>query len=178
MATAPDPPEVEPAQLVVGDTWRWDRILPDYPADDWTLTYRLIPQSGTVISFAATDDGGDHAVEVSAATTAAYTAGDYRMVGSVSDGTQRYEVFRGNVEVLPNVTAAHDYRTYWETVRDSVQDALSDAATRTEVSYSINGRSRTARSHAELTALLAYAESQIANENSSGRNRKILMRFR
>lgn len=178
MPTAPDPATIEPTSLVVGDIWTWKKSLDDHPADDgWTLTYRLIPQTGTPIVLTATADGDDHLVSVSSATTAGYTSGDYLMVGSVSDGTNRYEVYRADIEVKPNVTAAYDYRSYWMQVRDACQEALLDAAGRTEVSYVINSRSRTARSHDEILKLLAYAESQVANENAQGRNRKILIRF-
>lgn len=168
----------EPSSLVVGDTWTWKRTLDDYPTDDWTLTYTLLPQSGTAISFSGTDDDGDHLISVLASTTSGYASGNYLMIGSVSDGSSRFAIYRANVTVLPNPSSgAYDYRTYWETVRDACQDALLDASSRTEVSYSINGRSRTARSHDEILKLLAYAESMVANEQSGGRNRKILARF-
>lgn len=170
-------PTVEPTELVIGDTWTWKRVLSDYPPSVWTLTYRLVPQSGSVIAFSATDSSGDHLVSVSAATTSAYTSGDYRLIGSVTGNSERYEIYRGNVTVHPDVTAAYDYRTYWETIVDTCKEALTGAAGRSEVSYSINGRSRTAKTHDEILSLLAYAQNQVFLESSKGRNRKILGRF-
>jgi hypothetical protein len=175
---AAEVPTNEPETLTVGDSWTWKRNLEDYDPSTWTLTYRLIPQTGTAISFSGSDDDGEHLIDVPAATTAAYTSGEYLMIGSVSDGTDRFEIFRRNITVYPNPTAgAYDYRTFWEKVRDDCQDALMDASGRKEVSYTINGRSHTMRSHAEILSLLSHAQSMVANEQSGGRNRKILARF-
>ena len=44
-------PTTEPASLQAGDTLRWQRTLPDYPASEgWVLSYRLINAQGKLES--------------------------------------------------------------------------------------------------------------------------------
>ena len=71
-------PTEEPAVIIAGDTLQWYRTdLPDYPADDgWVLTYNL--RGASVIDIVAiTYQDKSFEVNVVAATTAAYTIGDY-----------------------------------------------------------------------------------------------------
>lgn len=175
---AATPPTIEPLVLTVGDTWTWTRNLPDYDSATWTLTYSLVPTTGTVITITATGSGNDYTVDVPAATTATYAAKDYLMVGTVTDGTDRFQVYRQDVTVYPNILSPYDSRTYWETIRDQARDILDGNSQRRDISYSKNGFSMTAKSDADLLELISYAESRIANERSQGRNRKVLIRFR
>ena len=67
-------------RLVLGDTLNYTTAVADYPASaGWALTYRLVPRSGagTTIEFTSTADGDLHRLQVSATTTAAWTAGTW-----------------------------------------------------------------------------------------------------
>ena len=81
-------------ELIVGDTLQFDTDVPDYPASDgYTLTYRLVPRvSGSAIEITATADGDTFAVNVAAATTAAWTAGEYSWHSYVTLSGARYTV--------------------------------------------------------------------------------------
>jgi len=81
----------EPDEIVAGDTIKWKRSFSDYPASTWTLTYALrsVATSSTAIELTATDDDDDHSVNVLAATTGAWIAGDYAWDAYVTNGTER-----------------------------------------------------------------------------------------
>jgi hypothetical protein len=65
-------------QVAAGDTLTHSVTLSDYPASaGWVLSYRLIPRTGSAITFNAAADGDNFAVSVAAATTSAWTAGTY-----------------------------------------------------------------------------------------------------
>ncbi|MGZ7215790.1 hypothetical protein ACXWOG_11370, partial [Streptococcus pyogenes] len=70
----------------------WMRLLPDYPASDgWQLSYRLI-NAHARIDIVASADGDAHRVVIPAATSAAYAAGEYTMVGQVTRSTDRHTI--------------------------------------------------------------------------------------
>lgn len=123
-------PTLEPAELRVGDTWAWRREdLSDYPASTWTLTYAFRTASA-YFDVVATADGDLFAVDVAKATTATRAAGTYAWVAFVSDGTERFEVGRGSVELLPDfgTAAARDGRSWAATMLDYVEAALLSKA--------------------------------------------------
>ena len=70
-----EPQAYEPEKLTSGVTWKWKKILSDYPASEWTLTYYLRKDGGTATSFSATADGDTHLATVAASTTSGYAAG-------------------------------------------------------------------------------------------------------
>jgi hypothetical protein len=103
-------PTIEPTAARAGDTWAWTRDLSDYPAGTWTLTYSLF-SSAAVYSITATADGTQHSVSVPGATTKTYIAGRYDWVAHVSDGTDRYQVGSGVIQILPNIAAVAEAAT-------------------------------------------------------------------
>lgn len=122
-------PTTEPAQLRAGDTWQWRREdLGDYPATTWTLTYYFRNAAG-YFNITAAADGSVFEVEVAKATTAAYTAGDYDWYAAVDNGTERYQVDSGKLELLPNFSnAAYDGRSFARTMLDYIEAALESRA--------------------------------------------------
>jgi hypothetical protein len=65
-----EPQAYEPEKLTSGVTWKWKKIVSDYPASEWTLTYYLRKDGATTTSFNATADGDTHLVTVAASSTA------------------------------------------------------------------------------------------------------------
>ena len=123
-------PTIEPAELRVGDTWAWRREdLSDYPASAWTLTYAF-RNASAYFDVVATADGDAFAVSVAKATTAGKTAGRYDWTAFVADGTDRVEVPRGIVVLLPDMgtAAARDGRTWAAQMLDYVEAALLSKA--------------------------------------------------
>jgi hypothetical protein len=157
---------IEPAALVAGDTWSWQRTLSDYPASTWTLTYYLRGVNGEA-SFAAAASGGDHLVTVAKATTAAYKAGDYEMLGLVTDGTSRYTVYRGRFTIQPdpaNIGAGHDPRSHSRKVYEAIQAVIEKRATKDQQEYMIAGRKLVMTPLPELMKMLNFYESRVAGE--------------
>ena len=139
-------PEGVPAQLVVGDRWTWKRTdLTDYDVDDYALSYalRLFGTGATEIEIAAVEDGSEYIVEVTAATTAGYTAGWYAWQAYItrsSDG-ERITIDRGRVEVIANRDAStSDPRNHNRRMLDILETAIEALASKTVVSYSIADR--------------------------------------
>lgn len=101
---APPIPTGEPEQLVAGDTWKWQRSVPDYPATDgWTLSYAL--RGAASIDFDATPDGtgSGYTITVAAGKTAVLVEGTYEWVAWVANTAgERYTVGSGRVAVLAN----------------------------------------------------------------------------
>jgi hypothetical protein len=100
----------EPVTIRAGDTLTWSRSLADYPAPTWTLAYSLVNASSRH-TFSAAADGSDHLVTVAAATTAAWTAGTWRLVGQVTAGAESYTVTDLTVTVKPSAAAAVEARS-------------------------------------------------------------------
>jgi hypothetical protein len=123
-------PTVEPTTARAGDTWRWTRDLPDYPAPTWGLTYTLFASAG-VLSIVATASGTLHSVDLAPATTALYTAARYDWVAHVSDGTDRFQVGSGVLQVLPDVAeaTAYDGRSHARKMLDAINALLEGRAT-------------------------------------------------
>ena len=109
-------PTTEPTELRAGDTWAWTITLDDYPAPTWTLKYSLVKRGGGVQkTITAAADGTKHLVGVSRLLTVGYAAGTWDWVASVADGTSRYTIDQGVLEVLPDIEAAtsgYDARTH------------------------------------------------------------------
>lgn len=177
---AATPPTIEPTRHQIGDTLSFTRSLPDYPASLWTLTYYLRGSANTsAIDIVATADGDDYEIIKTAAVTAAWKAGTYTMVGCVADADERYEVYRGTIELTANVPEAdtHDGRTFWERIRDKLRTVIEEGVIRETIRYSYNGVSTEVATMKDAFDALAYAESKVKQEQGGSKQRKILTRF-
>ncbi len=153
-------PETEPVQLIIGDRWVWKRtdLGSDYPPASYALSYslRLQGTGATEIEIAASESGSDYLVEVAAATTAAYTAGDYQWQAYITrtSDSERATIGTGYVEAVANRDAATtDPRSHSKIVLDAVEAVLENRATKDQESYSIAGRSLARTSLSELLNL-------------------------
>lgn len=133
-------------QIIAGDTLNFTTAVTDYPASEgWTLTHRLLPRTaGTPIvltSAADSDDPDLHRTQASAATTAAYTAGDYSWVAYVTKAAERYTVAQGAIEILANPTAASamDLRTHAGKMLEAIE-AWLESKDPAVAEYEIAGR--------------------------------------
>lgn len=100
-------PTAEPRSARLGDTWRWDRSLPDYtPADGWTATYRYRGKGSLDVAGDALVDGTGWSFTVPATSTIKLNAGDYEWTLEVSQGGERYTVDSGILVALVNLQNA------------------------------------------------------------------------
>lgn len=139
-------PSTEPAQFIAGDTVKWTRSLSDYPATTWTLTYEF---RGTVRkSVVCTASGSDFLATITAALSAAYPPGEYRVFARVSSGSESYTVWEGSITVKPDPsagTSAQDRRTHARKMLDAIEAMMEGNASREEQGYEISMAGGTTR---------------------------------
>ena len=137
----------EPKELRAGDTWAWRREdLSDFPAPTWTLTYQLKREAlGGNASIVAASSGVNHAVSVAKAVTAAYASGSWQWQAYADDGTSRYMVDSGTINVLPDFAVAGnlDNRSHVKKTLDAIEAVIEGRASSDQQQYSIEGRSLT-----------------------------------
>jgi len=177
----------EPDKMTAGVTWKWTKDLPDYPASAWSLVYYLRKDGATGKTFTGTADGDTHSVIVAAATTAAYASGVYDFIGWVTGGTaEKYEVFNGRIEVLPNPTnsSAYDPRSHARRVLELIEAAMEGRIPNGLESYSIGGRSLNKIPLNQLRELYEKYKQDVLSEeqaerlaNGRGSRRNIGVRF-
>ena len=164
-------PTVEPATHVAGDTLKFTKLFSDYaPADGWTLSYTLV-QSAVRIQFSGSDNGdGSHLINVAAATTALWTAGNYDWQSYVTKSTERYSVGRGRIEILANFATQStglDARTTWRRTVEQLEAGLltlaSGAADTIRIEH--DGRVLEFRRTEDILSLLSYAQSKADAED-------------
>lgn len=121
------PTEV-PTQLVAGDTFKFKLTFGDYLAGDgWAFSITFVRRgSAAVFTVNATADGNDHLVNVAAATTTDYLAGEYDGQGYVTYSGERFLVWTGKLTVLSNfaLSQGEDTRTTSRKILDSLDAAI------------------------------------------------------
>ena len=179
-------PTTEPTSLQAGDTIRWQRLLPDYPARaGWVLSYRLI-NAQTRIDIVATADGDAHLVNIPTATSAGYTAGEYTSIAQVTRGADRHTVGQGTIVIKPDWAAAADGAD----ARTPAQRALADLraalmrwlSTQGHVQeYEIAGRRMRFATVEEIRQRISIAEGEAAREQAAASGkpiaRRVLVRY-
>jgi hypothetical protein len=143
----------EPENFIIGDTVKWKKSLSDYKASDsWVLKYAA--RGPGTINITATATGDDHEINLSAATTGAYTAGTYKWAASVEKDGEKFTIEEGYWEVKANLataTSASDRMLALPADIDAINQFLGKNYKYS--SYSIAGRSLNNYSIAELFTL-------------------------
>lgn len=160
--------------IIVGDTLDFVTTVADYPpADGWTLIYRLVPRvSGTAIEIVASTYGTDYRVQVSPATSAAWTAGEYSWSSWVEKSGARYTVDSGTVtlQVNPETIAAYDSRSPARKALDALNAGLETFGSNAHVQgYTIEGREMRYRTFADFMAARDRLTAEVAREDNAAR---------
>ncbi len=102
------PPTSEPAILVIGANWEWDRTSVKYPpSEGWTLTYELKGTSEVAAITAATSSAGDYyEVRENKAASQGFQSGTYSLIGRVDSGANGHQIYYDTVWLLPDLTDA------------------------------------------------------------------------
>jgi len=162
-------------KLVAGDRWKWTFTSADFPATGWKLTYFF--RGASKLDVVSVASGADHQLNALPADTGALEPGSYAwqaVVENLADATERYELARGMVEILPNISKAGpgsglDFRSQNRRTLDNIRKVIEGTATREERQYQIGGRSLEVRSIKELTELEGiYAARVRAEEIEAG----------
>lgn len=193
MHSSSDIPDKEPTSFICGDTVKWNRkdLSSHYPADAWTLTYNF--RGPTIYDVTAAANGRDFAITIPATdtgdndpNTAKFLKGRYQLFGRVtkiSDATQVFSVYSGNVDACENpedIEAGRDMRTEAKKILDAHMTVYARGAESRTKSYSLSavGRSFVYHSFEELIAAIDYWKGIVAQEeNPTGVGRNVFIRF-
>lgn len=179
----------EPKHVTAGDTLAWTKSFADYPASaGWVLKYRLI-NAAAKIDITASPSGADHAVNVSAAASAAWAAGKYSWQSWVEKGAERYTLAVGEITVNRNLaaeSAGYDARSDAQKVLDQLMTAYSAAiASKSFVGeYSIGDRRIVFQRKSDWLLELNYWKGIVNSEKQAqrlaaglGSGSKVYVRF-
>lgn len=139
---AADIPTTEPAELVAGDTWRWDRSFADYsPTDGWELSYAVRGPSDldAVFGDEVTAVGGGFEIRVPAAKTT-LTPGNYQLVGFMVNGAERDTVVVCPLLVQPDPASAVNALSTDERLLAAIEAVIAGRATVDHEETQVNGR--------------------------------------
>jgi len=184
-------PTTEPYDFSAGDRVAWKRtdLGDDYSTSLYTLTYqaRLEAAGMTVISLTATSSGNDYLIEVAAASTAVYAAGEYHWAAFITRNadSERVEIDSGTFTVKPNkATATSDPRTHTKKVLDAIENVIEGRATKDQESLSVEGMTLDRTPIPDLIVLYSkykgiYVREQREERMRNGKSHsgKILTRF-
>jgi hypothetical protein len=162
----------EPARVTAGDTIAWAKSLADYPASaGWVLGYTLI-NSAAKITITATASGDDHAVNVLAATSAAWAPATYTWHAAITKAAERYTLGTGQITVAPNLAAAttYDTRTSARKALEAVNLAMESYGAKAYLhSYEIAGRKQQFATPGDFLAFRSKLMAEVAREDNATR---------
>lgn len=163
-----DIPTLEPTTANAGDTWRWNRTLADYPASaGWALSYTLI-NAAAKVTINATASGDDHAVTVSAATTAGYAAGSYDWRARVSRAGEVYTVGEGRITVRNAFSGTtFDARTHARKTLEAIEAVIEGRASSEVSYYMIGNRQLRYMTPDELLTLRDKYRAEVTREDAA-----------
>jgi hypothetical protein len=183
-------PEGEPLKVVVGDFIQWKKsaLAEAYPPATHSAQYgaRITAGGSSEIQLVAIERDGYYLFQVPSATSEAFTPGFYHWqleVIQTSSGN-RLVVERGEFEVIPDLDVnSSDPRTHAEIMVQKIQSLLEGRADKDVTSYSIQGRSISKMSIADLIQWRDYYRKELAKERRDnaialGRPTKTTMKVR
>ena len=168
---ARDIPDTEPTVLRCGDSWQWNKVYEDYPASSWTLTYFLYGAAAVdTDGFDASASGDEHQVRQLGSYSENFTAGEYTLVGRVTDGTDVFTVYEEPVELIgsPSVLSATSQKSHAETCYDLLTAKIEGRISKDQETFQINGRAVERIPIRECFRLRGFYASLIEQERAGG----------
>jgi len=168
-----------PDTVYAGDTVAWEETYSDYPASGgWSATCEIVGSSADLGQYTATANGDAFRFEISASTTAGWSAGRYWWQIYVTKGTERYTVLRGEFEVKADLATAttYDGRSHARTALDAIEAVLENRATQDQMAYQVAGRRLDRTPLEDLLKLRDYYRREVAREEAADRIAKGLGR--
>jgi hypothetical protein len=162
---------VEPSRIVAGDSASWTKNLPQYlPASGWVLSYAIV-RDGVRLSITGTNNGdGTHLVSLAAATTGAWTPGQYAWQAYVTKAatSERVTIASGQLKVEANFAAgAVDARSHAKKTLDALEATLEGRASSDQLAYSIGGRSISKMAPEQLLTWRDKDRAEVAAEEKA-----------
>ena len=158
-----------PTTITVGATANYVLTLPGYPASDgWTVTLYL-NGAATTYNAVCTASGDDYLLQVPAATTGGWVAGDYAWELRATLGSDSYPVGKGQIRLVPGLVGAAagaDTRTPNQVALDDAIAAYA-AWNPTISGYRIAGREMTFSSRGEILQKINFFQSRVKAEQAN-----------
>lgn len=168
-----------PSKITAGTSVSWLIALPAFPASSgWTLAYTLVSPSAQV-QVTSTPSGVDHLFEIPLADSADWTPAKYSWQSHVSNGTERYQIDAGTVDILADFAESadgRDTRTWLDTAIEALQAAIAGRASATQLSQSLPNGLQV--QHMTLEAQIAALKRLKAMRASKTRSLKNIMKTR
>lgn len=176
-----DVASVTPSDLIAGTTWAWDRDYGDFPRPTWVAT-AYFDNADETFNVASSQNGTAQRFSETSAASSAHKAGRYRVRILVTDGTSTYEAESTwiDVEANPASSAKYDPRSWARRTLDAVEAFLEGNATTAQQSMSIQGRSLSRWSLAELQQFRNQLRAEVRTEeqgSNAGLGRDIKVRY-
>ena len=184
-----DIPEKEPVSFYKGETVVWKRtdIGSDYDPSSHSMVWEASLESNGSTRFSATvtESGTEYTFTLDNSNTSGYTSGDYFWVLKVlqTSDSESLVIDSGKITVKDNFFATTgDTRSHAKVMLDKIESILEGRADADVSSYSIQGRSLSKISIAELLQWRDYykaeyqkevARFRTGNEEGSGRVVKV-----
>lgn len=170
-------------KLTIGDQWKWQIRLSQYPSSQWTLSYsfKTAGQSPQILTATANPDGIAHDISVSAAVNSLWAPGKYAAyvyITSQDDERQTLGMCAG-LEVLPDpATLSADYgtQTYAERCLATLEGVLTGSLSREHLETTFKDASFKYKSTMELIRLREYFQREVRRERGIRDGRIVLKR--
>lgn len=160
-----------PTVITAGDSYTLTLTASAYPASaGWALS--LAVAGAAVQSWTSTASGDAHVLTLTAAQTAALTAGSYQVrVRAIRSGVVD-TIQTGTLTVQPDVftAAAGGLRSYWEQLKVAAETALLTLMeSNAPQMLTVMGRQTMFRSPQEIRDIIAECNGEIAKLRNNGR---------
>lgn len=181
-----------PGSLAAGDSCTWqdgaarDNLGNALTSDAWTLRYYL--RGAQTLDLTATANGPGWTTTITAAQSAALTAGMFYWQASASKGAERITLGSGQITITANLataTAVYDGRSESEKALDAINAEISARLSGgTAEEYTIGNRSLKKTPMRELIALQSRYKTIVVRERQAqkiaqglGNPRAMFIRF-
>jgi hypothetical protein len=160
-------PTEEPTRLIKGDTVKWSRTHGDFDAATCELKYSFANTSVQFTKTAVAQSDGTWLVTFTPAESNALTIGEYGWFARVTDGSDKFVLWRHVKPVLvyPNLeteTSGYDFRSFALTQIETLEGIIAGKLDMS--AYSIRDRSKSFWSHKDLRDELDYWKKVYAME--------------
>lgn len=161
-----------PKEIIAGFNVEWIESPAEYSSSSYGLsaTFTLLTSGAVRYTVDAIADGTGFRFTIPAATTAGYTAGNYRIYLYATSGLAKYLIGQATLVIRPNpLTATGDTREHNQKMLDAINATLEGRATQEYASMTINGYSVSQMPPDELLRLRSYYKNEIRKADNADR---------
>lgn len=178
-------PTAMPDSINAGDSFKVKLSYAEFLASaGWSLTLVII-NSDKKIELNSVADVDDHVLSAAPTVTADWPPGLYEFRIFAGDGTDRYQVAHGRIDVLPDLTQLDnfDHRSHVKKVLDALEAMLEGKASQDQSSLTIEGKSLSRYTPEELISWKThydtlYRQELDAEAVANGKTRRGVIRTR